>query len=78
MNLDQLLEAADQLSPEDRDKLKAHLAERQETAKLHTVEEWTAELEDIAREFRGDSSDDEMREIIEAMNIKSKLSDKGL
>ncbi len=77
MNLDQLLAVVNDLSPEDQEKLKEHLSERK-PAQPRTVEEWIAELEDIAREFRGDSSDEEMREIIEAINTKSKPSETGL
>jgi hypothetical protein len=74
MDLEQLLDAVDHLSPEEREKLKAHLVGR---AKPRTVEEWMAEFADIAAEFRGDSTDEEMREIFEAMNMKSKPSKKA-
>jgi hypothetical protein len=75
MNLDQLLEVVDHLSPEEREKLREHLSEWREPSKQRTVDEWIAELEDIAHEFRGDSSDEEMAEITAAMNTKSKPSE---
>lgn len=70
MDLDQLLEAIDQLSPEDREIVKAHLAGTQERLTPRTVEEWMQEFANIANEFRSDSTDEEMREIFEAMNSK--------
>jgi len=42
------------------------------------AQEWLLEFEDIAKEFRGDSSDEEMHEIVEAMTLKSPPSEKGL
>lgn len=83
MNLEELLTAIDDLSPEDFDRLKQRLdsiewERRQKRPKPRTAEEWMALFRDIAKEFRGDSSDEEMREIVEAMTLKSKPSDKGL
>lgn len=78
MNIDQLLAVIDELPPEDLERVKAHLAEGSHKPRPKTAEEWEQELKSIAEEFRGESSDEEMREIIEAMNLKSKPSDKGL
>ena len=78
MDLEQLLEVVDHLSAADKNKLKAHLVKGQKPAKPRTVEDCIAELEDISREFKGTSSDEEMSAIVEAINTKSKPSEKGL
>ena len=78
MDFEQLLEVVDHLSAVDKNKLKAHLIKGQKPASPRTVEDWIAELEDIAREFKGTSSDEEMSAIVEAINTKSKPSEKGL
>ena len=78
MDLAQLLSAVDDLPPEDRQRLKDYLLRRESSPRPRTVAEWLAEFEDIAREFRGDSSDEEMEKIIQAMTLKSKPSKKGL
>lgn len=77
MNLEQLLEAVEHLSPEEKETLRERLSERHGPSSLHTVDEWIAELEAIAREFKGDSSDQEMAEIAAAISAKSKPSEKG-
>ncbi len=78
MTFEEILAAVDQLSPDDLKRLKAHLIERERTNKPRTAEEWMTELRDIAAEFRGDSSDEEMRDIVAAMQLKSPPSDKGI
>ena len=78
MDLEQLLEVVDHLSAADKNKLKAYLIKDQKPASPRTVEDWVAELEDIAHEFKGTSSDEEMSAIVEAINTKSKPSEKGL
>jgi hypothetical protein len=73
VNLEQIMAAVDELSPEDRERPKEYLSQPQSKApQPKTVEEWLALFEDIAREFRGDSTDEEMKEIIEAMTMKSR------
>ncbi len=78
MNLEQLLAVVYTLSAEEPQTLKTYLTEQQPRTVPHTAEEWVAELNDIAREFRGSSTDEEMREIIEVITTKSKPSEKGL
>ena len=77
MDLNQILAAVDDLSVEERDQLQKYLSGHGMSRPRRTAEEWMAELTDIAREFRGDSSDEEMKEIFEAMSLKSVRSDKG-
>jgi hypothetical protein len=83
MNLEEIVAAIGDLSLEDFDRLKQRLESiewerRQNRPKPRTVEEWMAEFRRISDEFRGDSSEEEMKEIVEAMTLKSKPSDKGL
>ena len=78
MTFEEILEAVDKLPADDKERLKAHLAETKTSPGPRTAEEWMAKFRDIAEEFRGDSSDEEMRELIEAMNMKSPPSEKGL
>ena len=72
MNLDQLLAVVNELSPEDREKLTAYLSTHQEVTKPRTVEGWLVEFADIASEFQGESSAEEMDEILQAMTMKSR------
>lgn len=78
MNLEQLLPEVDRLSPEDRDKLKLHLTQHPASAAKLTVNEWIEVLNAIADEFRGDSTDEEMQEIVAAITTKGFSSEKGL
>ena len=81
MDIDKLLEAVEDLSPDDLERLKTRIAEREskhKSAAQHTAEEWLASLEAAVAEFRGDSSEEEMREIAAAMSMKSHPSCKGL
>jgi hypothetical protein len=78
MNLEEILAAVDKLPPDDLERLKAHLNRTKTSSKPRTVEEWMAKFNEIADEFRGDSSDEEMRDLIAAMNMKSPPSEKGL
>lgn len=79
MDIQDLLAAVDDLSPDDLERLKAQIAEREKAVQSQrTAEEWLAELRSIAVEFRGDSSDEEMQALTEAMNEKSAPSSKGL
>ncbi|MCC7447137.1 MAG: hypothetical protein IT324_06960 [Anaerolineae bacterium] len=78
MDSQDLLAVVDNLSSDDLERLKAQIAEREKAARPQcTAEEWLAELKSIAAEFRGDSSDEEMRALVEAMNEKSAPSSKG-
>ena len=77
MNLETLLEAIDNLSPEEREQVKRHLAQR-EQAKRENIERTLADLGAAIDEFWGDSSEEEMQAIFEAMRTKSPPSDKGL
>lgn len=74
MDLTQILEEVDSLSLDERNQLQRYLVERNRSRPQHSVEEWMAELEDIAREFRGDSTDEEMVAIFETISLKSKPS----
>jgi hypothetical protein len=77
MNLDEVIAAADALPQDDREKLKAHLSQ-QELSEPQTVDEWMAELKSIADEFRTIATEEEIDAVIEAINIKSPPSEKGL
>ncbi len=80
MNLQQLFHEIDRLSPEDRDKLRTYLTEPPPTETPRTINGWIngwiAELESVANAFRGDSSDEEMREIVAAITTKSTPSER--
>ncbi len=80
MDLNKLIEAVDNLPPEDLNALEAHIAQRKQAQPSHhrTVEEWMGELKRIADDFRGDSTEEEMAEIVAAMTTKSTPSEKGL
>lgn len=79
MDFNELLEVVDNLPDDDLERLKTHITKREQSShKPRTVEEWIAKFANIAAEFRGTSSDEEMREIIEAMTLKSPPSEKGL
>ncbi len=71
MTLEEILAAVDQLSPDDLKQLKAYVEEREQPNSPRTAEEWMAELSTIAEEFRGDSSDEEMQDIVAAIQLKS-------
>ncbi len=77
MNLEEIIAAVDKLPPEDRERLKAHLAE-EKPRQWKSGEEWLALLNDAVDEFWADTSPEEKAATIEAMNIKSKPSEKGL
>ena len=77
MNLETLLANIDNLSPEDRERVKAHLTQ-QEQAHRESIEHTLADLDAAINEFWGDSSEEEMNTIIEAMRTKSTPSEKGL
>ena len=77
MDYNQILAAVADLSTQERDQLQSYLLSHDIKRPQRTVEEWAAELMNISREFRGDSSDEEMREIFEAMSLKSIPSNKG-
>jgi hypothetical protein len=77
MNLDEIIAAADALPQDDREKLKAYLSQ-QELSEPQTVDEWMAELKSIADEFRTIATEEEIDAVIEAINIKSPPSEKGL
>jgi hypothetical protein len=77
MDLQTLLTTIDNLSPEDRERLKAHLAQ-QENARREHASQVLADLDAAIDEFWGESSDEEMQSIFEAMRTKSTPSEKGL
>jgi hypothetical protein len=80
MDIEELLTAVDDLSPEELSRLKARIAAREQiqSAQPRSVDEWMAELDRVAKIFRGDSTDEEMAEIVAAMTTKSTPSTKGL
>ncbi len=69
MNQDTLLAAIDNLSPEDREQVKAHLAE-QEQSRQENIKQTLADLDAAIDEFWGDSSDEEMQAIFESMRAR--------
>jgi len=77
MNLDTLLEAIDKLSPEEREQVRTHLA-AQDQSEREKVDQIMIELNAAIDEFWGDSSEEEMQMIVDAMRTKSKPSEKGL
>jgi hypothetical protein len=76
MNLGEIISVVDELSEDEREQLKVYLSEPKVKSpapvRPKTVEEWMAKFKAIAEEFRDDSTDEEMEEIIAAMNYKSK------
>ena len=64
MDFDTLLQEVDALSPEQQEALRQHLRDL-------AADQWDQALEAAAIAFRGDSTDEEMAEIIAAMNTKS-------
>jgi hypothetical protein len=77
MNLEQILAAVNDLPSDDLERLKAYLKAREQSDEHQTVDEWMNEFRAIAEAFRGNSSDEEMRDIVAAMNLKTPPSDKG-
>jgi hypothetical protein len=67
MDLSTLLKAVDTLSPDELEQLRRHVLELE-------AEGWDQALEAAAIAFRGDSTDEEMVEIVAAMNMKSSPS----
>ncbi len=80
MNVTDLIDAIDSLPPNEREQIKQHLNEPPTVAvrRPETMEEWLALFQDIANEFRGDSTDEEMEALRAAMTLKSIPSEKGL
>jgi hypothetical protein len=76
MNLEQLLAAVDDLSPDDRERLKAYLA-ASKPLRRRSGEEWLAQLDTALDKFWAGTSDQERAAILEAINIKSPPSEKG-
>lgn len=71
MNLSDLLAAVDNLPADELEQLKAHIAEREGTGKQpRTVEEWKTVINNILDEFWGDSSEEEMRDLLAAIRQK--------
>lgn len=69
MNLETLLDAVDKLSPEDREQVKNHLAQ-QEQVRHESAKAKIAALEDAIDDFWGDSGEEEMQPIFDAMRAK--------
>ena len=68
MNLETLFSTIDNLSPDDLEQLKKHLA--QQEVRQYTAEQAFSDLDAAIDEFWGDSSEDEMQAIFEAMRTK--------
>lgn len=77
MNLDEILEAVDNLPPDDLEKLKARLAEPKQP-QWHSGEEWLALFDAAVEEFWAGTAAEEREAILEAINIKSKPCIEGL
>src|SRR5215813_6079036 len=70
MNLEEIIAAVDKLPPEDKERLKAHLAE-EKPRQWKSGDEWLALLNAAVDEFWADTTAEEKDAIIEAMNMKS-------
>ncbi len=72
MDLQVLLKAIDQLPPDELDRLKRRVEERQGElqANAHRVAEQMAALDSAVAEFREGLSDEKLSELLAAMNVK--------
>ena len=71
MNIQELLTAIDDLSPEELERLKARITEReQSTRPMRTQEEWLSVIDQAVDAFWGDSSPEEIQTLAGAMNTK--------
>ena len=77
MTLEEIIAAVDKLPPDDKERLKAHLAQ-EKLRQWKSGEEWLTLLNTAVEEFWADTSPEEKAAVIEAMNIKSKPSEKGV
>jgi truncated hemoglobin YjbI len=73
--LEQILAAVDQLSPDDLERLKAHLKERMTS--LSAGENWLARFDTALDEFWADTPEEEQTAILQAITAKSTPSEKG-
>lgn len=78
MNIDELLQIVDDLSPDEFQRLKAHIAKRKSEEKPRTYEEWQAKIETALDKFWGDSTEEEMEALFEAIRTKNPSSEKGI
>jgi hypothetical protein len=77
MDLEQILAAVNDLSPDDLERLKAYLATAKPTGS-RPGKEWLARFDAALDDFWADTSSEERKAIIEAINVKSAPSEKGL
>jgi hypothetical protein len=71
VNIQELLTAIDDLSPEELERLKAHITEReQSTRPMRTQEEWLSVIDQAVDVFWGDSSPEEIQALAAAMSTK--------
>lgn len=71
MDVESIIKAIDELSPEDQERIKTHLRERErELNHPHTVEEWLTVIDEAVADFRGNSSPEEIEQIAAAMSAK--------
>jgi hypothetical protein len=77
MIFDDLIQVIDSLSTAELEQLKVHIDARQNLLR-QKAEGWAAALDAATDEFWGDSIEEEMREIFEAMSLKSLPSSKPL
>jgi hypothetical protein len=71
VNIQELLTAIDDLSPEELERLKARITEReQSTRPMRTQEEWLSVIDQAVDAFWGDSSPEEIQTLAAAMSTK--------
>ncbi len=70
MDVDNLIQALDNLTPNERARVQAHLADSN-APEGHTDEEWQARLDAVLDEFWADTPPEERAAILEAINTKS-------
>ena len=72
MDLNQLLDAVDHLTSDDLERLKARIAAREQSKPSpRTKDEWLAAIDKAIDSFWGDSSHEEIEDIVAAMSKKA-------
>jgi hypothetical protein len=71
MDVDTLFKALDNLSPDEFERLRKYIAEREHSLKHGDSDEWEAALNRAIAEFREGLSEDELQQIVAAMNTKN-------
>ncbi|MHB8625536.1 MAG: hypothetical protein ACYDBJ_08350 [Aggregatilineales bacterium] len=70
MNVEELLKELDELPPEDWERIKAHIIEREQATHPRTLEEWQGVVDSAVDAFWGDSMPEEMETPAAAMSLK--------